>query len=90
MRHLLPALLLVVVAVGAAGSEPARTAPPRATPASALSPVQALNELIATPWKDKSKQQAQDAVRNLEKSLEGPEARERGRKKGTVSNEISA
>src|SRR3990170_2686026 len=83
MRHLLPALLLVAVAVGAGGGEPARTAPPRATSASALSPVQAVNELIAIPWKDKSKQQAQDAVRNLEQSLEDKKlVNEDGKKNG--------
>src|SRR3990170_725258 len=70
MRVLVPAVLLAAVAIGAVGDERASTAGLPAT-AAALTPLEAINELLAAPWPGKSKQQAEDAERDLEESLEG-------------------
>lgn len=71
MRYLLPAILLAAVAIGAAGSEPGRTTPSQSSSASALSPLEAVNELLAVPWQGLAKQRAQDAEREIVAALDG-------------------
>ena len=57
MRTLVPAVVLAALAMGAVGDERANTAGLPAT-AAALTPLEAINELLAAPWPGKSKQWA--------------------------------
>lgn len=67
LRYLVPAVVFAVVTVSFGQTEPAATARPSA--AAALTPVEAVNKLLATAWAPLARQRAEDQEQALEKSL---------------------